>query len=249
MSTLPVRLSPSKPHTLRISVHARFWASKITCDGAAGPSGFYIPPAVYVITVKMRFTHHPGFQWHFAKSPHWKDVESLWSCQSKSTGGATQCFVCVECDTPIKRKGPLIHPWGTQHTRYALSDSEIQPYQESGPSLNGPLSSQSYPIKVVVSCCEQISSIHFFLIIILRSSGLPNRGRRQISCCSASLRTWDALLLLLAGSFINRLRMALDGLGLSLFTWLPYLTWTISVYVNKSMYYSIPEFNSEHIGV
>lgn len=157
-STLPVRLSPSKPHTLLISVHARFWAGKITCDGAAGQSGFYIPPTAYVITAEMCFTHHPGFQWHFAKSPHWKDVESLWSCQSKSTGGAVLLFVCVECDTVIKRKGLLIHPWDTQHTPYALSNSEIQPHQESEQSLNGPLSFQSQSVKVVVSCCEQISS-------------------------------------------------------------------------------------------
>lgn len=169
MSTLPVRLSPSKHHTLLISGHARFWADEITCDGAAGRSGFYIPPAAYVITVEMCFTHHPGFQWHFAKSSHWKDVESLWSCQSKSTGGAALRFVCAECDTAIKRKGPLIHPWGTQQTRCALSESGIQPHEESEQSLNGPLFSQSHPIKVVVSCCEQISSIHFFLIIILRS--------------------------------------------------------------------------------
>lgn len=115
----------------------------------------------------------------FRKSPHWKDVESLWLCQSKSTGGAALHFVCVECDTAIKRKGPLIRPWGTQDTHYAFSDSEIQPHQESEQSLKCPLSSQSHPIKVVFSCCEHISSIHFFLIIILWSSKLPNRGRRH----------------------------------------------------------------------
>lgn len=84
----------------------------------------------------------------FRKSPHWKDVESLWSCQSKSTGGAALRFVCALCDTTIKRKGLLIHPWGTQHTRYALSDSETRLHQESEQSLNGLLSSQSHPIKV-----------------------------------------------------------------------------------------------------